>query len=310
MSGGPASGDQQRVAYGMGLVFVCAVAWGCNWPITKFVLSELPPLQYRAAGTTLAALAIGLLAALRGIRLAVPRAELWPLVLVGTFNVALFNITAVYAVDLMGAGRAIVIAYTFSIWTALFGRLILGERFTIDRNLGIALGLAGLALLVVPDLVRLDRAPWGVLLAVGTSISWALGSVLFKKYRWSIEATALSVWQLAIGSIPMIVGAIVFEPLVDPAALSAPVAIGWIYFIVIGMAFGYWAWFTALRHISAVVASIASFATPVVGVLVAGWFLGEELSVLDHVALAFVVASILAVVAGRDRIRRLVGRSP
>lgn len=310
MTGGQAGGEHPRVALGMGLVFVCALAWGCNWPITKFVLSEVPPLQYRAVGTTLAGIAIAAFAAARGIRLAVPRAEFWPLALVGTFNVALFNITAVYAVDLMGAGRAIVIAYTFSIWTALFGRVVLGERFTIDRVLGITLGLAGLALLIGPDLVRLDRTPWGVLLAVGTSVSWALGSVYFKKYRWSIEATALSVWQLLIGSVPMVAGALLFEPLVDPVALSTPVALGWIYFIVIGMAFGYWAWFTALRHISAVVASIASFATPVIGVLVAGWFLGERLSFLDHVALGFVVASILAVVAGRERILRLLGRAP
>src|SRR5256886_10823797 len=73
-----------------GLMFlaITSVGWGFNWPVTKYLLSELPPLTMRGATGVICASLLALLAILRGQSLRVPR-ELWPrLVLAAFLNVA------------------------------------------------------------------------------------------------------------------------------------------------------------------------------------------------------------------------------
>src|SRR3954454_18116379 len=73
-----------------GLMFlaITSVGWGFNWPVTKYLLSELPPLTMRGVTGVIGASLLALLAILRGQSLRVPR-ELWPrLVLAAFLNVA------------------------------------------------------------------------------------------------------------------------------------------------------------------------------------------------------------------------------
>src|SRR3979411_3376781 len=62
-----------------GLMFlaITSVGWGFNWPITKYLLSELPPLTFRGTTGVIGASLLALLALVRGQSLRVPRA-LWP----------------------------------------------------------------------------------------------------------------------------------------------------------------------------------------------------------------------------------------
>ena len=62
---------------------ITSVGWGFNWPVTKYLLSELPPLTMRGATGVIGALLLALLAMLRGQSLRVPRNTgrgwCWPL---------------------------------------------------------------------------------------------------------------------------------------------------------------------------------------------------------------------------------------
>src|SRR3979411_3435558 len=62
-----------------GLMFlaITSVGWGFNWPVTKYLLSELPPLTMRGTTGVIGASLLALLALVRGQSLRVPRA-LWP----------------------------------------------------------------------------------------------------------------------------------------------------------------------------------------------------------------------------------------
>jgi drug/metabolite transporter (DMT)-like permease len=67
---------------------ITSVGWGFNWPVTKYLLSELPPLTMRGTTGMIGASLLALLAMLRGQSLGVPR-EMWPrLVLAAFLNVA------------------------------------------------------------------------------------------------------------------------------------------------------------------------------------------------------------------------------
>src|SRR5437588_9398589 len=73
-----------------GLMFlaITSVGWGFNWPVTKYLLSELPPLTMRGSTGVIGAGLLALLAVLSGQSLRVPR-QWWPrLVLAAFLNVA------------------------------------------------------------------------------------------------------------------------------------------------------------------------------------------------------------------------------
>ena len=63
-----------------GLMFlaITSVGWGFNWPVTKYLLSELPPLTMRGSTGVVGAALLAGLAILRGQSLRVPR-EMWNL---------------------------------------------------------------------------------------------------------------------------------------------------------------------------------------------------------------------------------------
>jgi drug/metabolite transporter (DMT)-like permease len=67
---------------------ITSVGWGFNWPVTKFLLGELPPLTLRGSTGVIGAALLAVLALLRGQGLAVPRA-LWPRLMLA----ALLNVT-------------------------------------------------------------------------------------------------------------------------------------------------------------------------------------------------------------------------
>src|SRR3954469_3243447 len=72
-----------------GLMFlaITSVGWGFNWPVTKYLLGELPPLTLRGATGVIGAGLLAALALARGNSLKVARA-LWPrLVLAALLNV-------------------------------------------------------------------------------------------------------------------------------------------------------------------------------------------------------------------------------
>src|SRR6201992_3052412 len=73
-----------------GLMFlaITSVGWGFNWPVTKYLLGELPPLTLRGGTGVIGALLLAALAIVRGESLKVDRA-LWPRLMLA----ALLNVT-------------------------------------------------------------------------------------------------------------------------------------------------------------------------------------------------------------------------
>src|SRR6266702_7783575 len=143
----------------MVLVVVLALGWGSNWPVMKVVMTEMAPLHFRVL--CLIAGAAGLFAIAQANRLSirVPKGS-WPrLVAIAAFNVAAWNVLAVYGVTFMESGRAAILAYTFPVWSVLLGVWFLREPLTGRRLAGVILGLLGMLLLLGQERQAVGRSP-------------------------------------------------------------------------------------------------------------------------------------------------------
>jgi drug/metabolite transporter (DMT)-like permease len=273
--------------------------WGISWPIMKVALGEIPPWTFRMVSLTLGGVGVLAMARLGGHSLSVPRAELWPLVLVSLLNVTGWHLGSAHGLSMMMAGRAVIIGFTMPLWAALLSAVILKEPLTPRKNIGLLLGLTGLGILIYPDFGRLEAAPLGVLFMLGAGMSWAAGTVMLKRFTWSVPVIVLTGWQLSLGSLPVVVGTLLFEPTIDPGALSLPVVLAMVYVVAFPMWFCHWAWFSVVEIFPASIAAIGTLSVPVIGVISSILVLDEAPRLTEWSALVLVVASLTVVMMGQ-----------
>ena len=286
---------------GLLLLAGLSLFWGLNWPIMKVVLSEVPPLYFRAS--CLLAGGLGMLALARAghMTIAVPRGS-WPrLLLLALFNIIGWNVLIVYGVALLPSGRAALLGYTMPLWSAILSAWLLGERITARRLAGLALGLAGIAVLVGGSLDGLRQSPVGVGCMILAAWSWALGIVLLKRLPVALPTSSLTGWMMLLGALPILVVAIPLESsrLVVPGFWPA---FGMVYNTVLAFMFCYWAWNRIVLMVPVAVSSLSSLSTPVIGVLGGVVFLGEPLGWRELLAMALILAAV-ASVSLRPRVR-------
>src|ERR1700740_704524 len=70
-------------AAGLMFLAITSIGWGFNWPVTKYLIGELPPLTLRGLSGVVGALLLACLALARGQSLYVPRKMWGRLVLAG-----------------------------------------------------------------------------------------------------------------------------------------------------------------------------------------------------------------------------------
>jgi drug/metabolite transporter (DMT)-like permease len=278
-----------------GLMFlaITSIGWGFNWPVTKYLLSELPPLTMRGTTGVIGASLLALLAILRGQSLRVPR-EMWPrLVLAAFLNVACWMALMGLALLWLPASEAALIAYTMPIWASILAWPILGERPNLLRVVSLAMAFAGLAAIMGGNGLTASAARLpGIIMALAGAFAFAVGTVLAKKLPLDLPPLSAAAWQIGIGCLPVaIVG--LFVETADVTALSD---LGWIlivYATVIQFCVAYVSWFAALARLPASVAAIGTMAVPVIGVVTSAVVLHEPLGIGQIAALIFTLAGVV-----------------
>ena len=223
------------------------------------------------------------------------KADIRPMVVCAIFNIVGWHLLTAYGIALMPAGRASIIAFTMPVWASLLSIFMLGEAMTRYKLAGLVLGVAGLAVLIGPDLVVLQIAPIGALFMLGAAICWAIGTVLFKKHKWTSPIIALSGWQLLVGAIVLIPGAMLLEPFPDMTLLSDRAIIALAYLFVMPMVLCQWAYFKVVHIFPAAIAAIGTLAVPVVGVFSSALVLGEPIGWKEFLAMSLIFGALSCV---------------
>src|SRR5437879_5572104 len=148
------------------MLVLLTLGWGASWPAMRIALSEIPPFSMRVGTMLLGVLALWLLARVRRRSLAIGDRRAWMhLVGAALFNIVAFSIFTPFAQLHAATSRVTILVYTMPIWASLLARGVLGERFTANRSIALALCTAGMAVLIAP--LATAGIPGGILLALG-----------------------------------------------------------------------------------------------------------------------------------------------
>ncbi len=290
----PADRHERLPKQGLILLILISLGWGLNWPVMKIVLSEVPPLYFRAACLLLSGCGLLLITRIGGASIAVPPGQWRRLMVLSLFNIVGWNVFAIYGVLLLPSGRAALLGYTMPIWSAILSVLLLGETISARRIVGLLLGLAGIVALMGGSLAGLGAAPVGVACMILAAWSWAFGIVLFKRLPVRLPTVAMTGWIMLIGGVPLLLAAIPLES----SRLSIPSfwpAFGIAYNLFIAFMLCYWAWNRIVLMVPIAVSSLSSLTVPLIGVLSGMLLLDEPLGRQEILASLLILSAVASV---------------
>ena len=278
-----------------GLMFlaITSVGWGFNWPVTKYLLSELPPLTMRGSTGVIGAALLAGLALLSGQSLRVPSGMWFRVVLAAALNVGCWMTLMGLALLWLPASEAALIAYTMPVWASLLAWPILGERPNLLRVVSLVMAFAGLAAIMGGNGLAASAAKLpGIIMALGGAFGFAVGTVMAKKLPVTMPPLSAAAWQIGIGCLPVALAGLLLEN----SDIAAVTNLGWmllIYSTVIQFCVAYVSWFAALKRLPASVAAIGTMAVPVIGVVTSAVALHEPLGPGQITALIFALAGVV-----------------
>ena len=273
------------------LAFVLLVAfWSSAFAVVKVGLDYAPPLLFAGIRCMMGGVFITLVALVWGGEPNFRRD--WRIfALLTAFNVAFFIGTQTFTLLYLPSGMSAVVIYLQPILVGFLAWMMLGESLTVTKLFGLLLGFAGIVA-VSSDGLKADGVPLaGVAFGVASALSWALGTVFFKKYQERVSTLwAVGVPFLAGGATLLALG-LVSEPW-SAISWSPPFIASLLYSSLVGTGF---AWLLFLGLVRAGEASrVASyiFFVPLVAVIIGVVTLGESIGAALLVGSALVVAGI------------------
>jgi len=275
-------------------IAIVTLLWGCNWPVLKMGVPEIPPLTFRALTLPLSALGLLLIARAAGDSIRLPRPMWGKVAVLALFNCTGWNGLLLFGLQQLPAGRAVILAFTMPVWSTLISLLLLHEPLSRRKVMGLVLGMLGMALLVADDARHLGRAPVAALLILGASVSWALGIVLLRKWKLPLSQTVVSGWMILSGWVPIAL----LAPLFGPVKLHDVSGGAWfslVYNAFLAGTLAHWAFYRLARALPVAVSSMSSLPVPIVGVFSGMLVLGERPGAGEWIALTLVITALLAV---------------
>jgi O-acetylserine/cysteine efflux transporter len=254
------------------LAIAIMMVWGFNFVAAKVALFALPPFL-------LLALRFGLAGILLAPFVPRPHGRQWGYVAGVSFTLGVCHFSLMFTgLEGLDASTAVLASQIQVPLTALMAALFFKERLGWARALGMAVAIAGVAVVAGEPHAAGQLRP--LLLVLGASFMWALVNVQIKAFRTPIDGLTLTAWISLLGAPQQAVVSALFEHGQIAAFQHAPL-LAWaatLYMALFVTIFGYGLWYYLLhRHpINQVMAF--TLLLPIFGVLSGVLVLGDPVT--------------------------------
>lgn len=201
----------------------------------------------------------------------------------GILNVTLAMQFLQFAVHYGKASLSAIIISSTPIFIAIFAWIILKERPSLLRSIGVLLGLVGLGLIIFGENMELSTAlnlPLGIGFGLGAAIFLSLSTVISKKYVQEYGSLMMNVISFIMGALVLIIYALLSGESLQ-FELNAGNVLPILYLGTIVTGFAYVIFYEGLKNISVTSGSMFFFLKPVIASFLAYIFLHEHLTLLQ-----------------------------
>src|SRR5215467_4477336 len=282
-----------------GLVYLF---WGSTYLGIDIAVQGIPPALMCGIRFSIAGVIMLAVCALTGHRILYSPKQIALSSIVGLLLLMGGNLTLSYAELTVSSGLSALIIAITPLWFLVLDSLLLGDHHISRRGkAGLALGIVGLFVLVWPELQAGSlghRELIASMSLIGGSFTWALGSVLSKRWQSGMDVFGATGWQVTAAGVGNFMFALLNRDFAHvvwaPRSLAA---VG--YLVVCGSWIGYTAYIWLLEHVPTSKVSTYAYVNPVVAVFL-GWLILHER--VDRYILsgsAIVVLSVILVTSAK-----------
>ncbi len=278
------------------VAFTCVyVIWGSTYLAIRVGVESFPPALLAGLRFTIAGSGMLAALALAGRRIRLRRTELRALAVIGAFLLVGGNGLVVWAERLVPSSLAALIVATVPLWMAGLATLPpWREPLGTGALLGLALGFAGVAVLMSPAFTDTHGDSRGVLALALASLSWSCGSLYARRAALRIDPLLATAWEMLLGGC-MLLAIALFTGARLPAQPRLAAVAALLYLI----SFGSWVAFTAYVWLlaNAPAAKVATYAyvNPVIAVLLGWWLLAEPITPIVIAGSVLIVIAVMLV---------------
>jgi len=299
-----------KVIVAFALVYVF---WGSTYLAIGIAVEHIPPALMCATRFTIAGVVMLAWCAVTGRRVRHSPRDLFHMAVVGILLLMGGNLTLSYAERIVPTGLSALLIAITPLWFLVLDSLILRDHHISQRGkIGLLLGIAGIVVLIWPELTTpasIGRRElwWSIALLAG-SFTWALGSVLSKKWQ-NADPFSATAWQVVFAGLANLLFAVLFER-VSGVQWTARGIGAMLYLVVCGSWIGYTAYIWLLQHVPTSKVATYAYVNPVVAVFL-GWLVLHER--IDHfivLGTAVVVASVVLVTSAKVKERTVAAELP
>lgn len=298
------------VILAFGLVYLF---WGSTYLGIDIAVQTIPPafmcgLRFSIAGTVMLAVC-----AATGRKILYSPRQIALAAVVGLLLLMGGNLTLSYAELAVSSGLAALIVAITPLWFLVLDSLLLGDHHISARGkAGLFLGIVGLLVLVWPQLqagTMGHRELWASISLIFGSFSWALGSVLSKRWQSGMDVFSSTAWQVIAAGAGNFLFAI-FNGDFAHVRWTVRGVSAVMYLVVCGSWIGYTAYIWLLEHVPTSKVSTYAYVNPVVAVFLGWIILHERVDRFILMGSAIVVLSVILVTSAKVREKTVAEELP
>ncbi|WP_008316509.1 EamA family transporter [Leptolyngbya sp. PCC 6406] len=273
------------------IAVLVAVLWGFNFVAIQVGLGSFPPLLFAALRFVVIAFPAIFFVPRRGIP--------WRwIVAVGlTMGVFQFGLLYIGMANGMPPGLSSLLVQSQALFTLLLSTVILRDVPRRQQWVGVGIALVGM---VAIAFARGGQAQiLGLLLVLGSSLSWALGNICLKLAKVG-SSFRFWVWMALVPPLPLLTLSALFESGQGDAlrhlTLLGAGTILYTGLISSLLCFGFWAYL--VQHYSPNRVAPFSLLVPIFGMGFSAWLLGDSLSLMEGAGAVLVFLGLVLAVLG------------
>jgi drug/metabolite transporter (DMT)-like permease len=268
--------------------------WGSTYLAMRIAVETIPPLlmasiRMLSAGGILLGLALVTGAARP------ERAEWRSAIVIGALLFLGGNGAVVWSAQHAPSGLVAVVVASVPLWLVVLEAIRPeGNRPRPITWLGVAVGLAGIAMLVGPGRMQGGIDPVSATVLVLGSLCWATGSLLSRRLpspKSPLVATAL---QMLCGGLWLLAGGLALGEgaRFHPAAITTAAWLSLAYLSVFGSIVAFTAYVWLLRNTTPAKAATYAYVNPIIALIIGWAFAGERLTVRVGVAAVVIIGAV------------------
>jgi drug/metabolite transporter (DMT)-like permease len=264
------------------LLLATVVFWSFNFTVVKYALTHgWEPLAYSSVRFATGALLFSGYTYARESSLAVRRSDIAFMTGAALSGIWLNQLSFVFAVKLTTAATVALMFGTLPIFVALISWALRLEHLRLRHWTATVTSFSGVALVAAGASGGLSGDLGGILLGLAASATWALYSAAMGPLMRRYSPYRISAFMGLVGSIPLLITAIVQIREQNWDALGGLAWACFFYSLFFSLVFTNIMWFTAIDRVGAARASLYANLQPFLGAFFALVVLSEEMSSLQ-----------------------------